>query len=97
MKLTTTTQDHLSHGTEIHCEAGEYLDLATYGTITARSASGCSITVKTDAAKLADAVVDYVTGSRYCSDPDRAQILLGMFDRLENAITAARENLASKV
>ncbi len=94
MKLTTTTTQNLA-GADLSVEAKEYCYISSYGEVSFRSASGCSVSVKTDPRLLSEAVQGYVSSLRHLSDPDRVRLAKLTLEGLEAAVATAKEALAS--
>lgn len=95
MKLVTTTTQNLA-GTDLALEAKEYVYISSYGEVSFRSASGCSVSIKTDPILLSEAIQGYASGLRHLSDPERVRIARLTLDGLEAACVAAREALSAK-
>ena len=95
MKLITTTTQNLS-GSDLAIEAKAYCYISSYGEVSFRTDSGCSVSIKTDPILLSEAVQGYASGLRHLSDPERVRLAKLTLDGLEAACVAAREALASK-
>lgn len=93
MKLTTIINEDLSRGTDLACEVAE-ITLSTYGGISARSADGVTVNMRTTPQAVAEAIVDWVRSARYCDgDSERSQVIRAALGRLEATLAESLECL----